>query len=231
MTVTLFNKEQFAENRSVRGEVLPEIHINIVSKVVWLRGFGRRNLWQELHCIETRVCHVSLSRFRTYSQKRATFRSNHLQNGCSNFIQGSLTSRSWLAKIKLCACLHSPSEIKNQKIPQCIFAAACQTSLTLNWSFPKLGSDTLPGMVSIFRFPSSALKKLHPGKLQWQTSKNRISWGRGWMALKWAYCKKQERNLYSTVGSLCWSLKWNLTVDWCAQPSLFYVEILFKLFL
>ena len=34
MTVTLFNKEQFAENRSVRGEVLPEIHINIVSKVV-----------------------------------------------------------------------------------------------------------------------------------------------------------------------------------------------------
>ena len=34
MTVTLFNKEQFAENRSVRWEVLPEIHINIVSKVV-----------------------------------------------------------------------------------------------------------------------------------------------------------------------------------------------------
>ena len=44
MTVTLFNKEQFAENRSVRWQVLPEIHINIVSEVLWLRGFGRRNL-------------------------------------------------------------------------------------------------------------------------------------------------------------------------------------------
>ena len=39
MTVTLFNKEQFAENRSVRWEALHEIHINLV------KGCATAQLW------------------------------------------------------------------------------------------------------------------------------------------------------------------------------------------
>ena len=99
MTVTLFNKEQFAENRWVgtrkcyhsavqisvvkgcvsEGAVL--VHA-IFATCIWRAGYVRTSL---RHC----PCN-SCVRFRTFSLKRATFQSDHLQNGCSNFVQGIL---------------------------------------------------------------------------------------------------------------------------------------------
>ena len=67
MTVTLFNKEQFAENRSVRWEVLPEIHINIAlcqrlcdCAVLADATFDKSYIYIALRLeYITSVCHVS----------------------------------------------------------------------------------------------------------------------------------------------------------------------------